>query len=282
MTKLLYVSFLFFSSNYLNAQAIEWQKVTREHKTIDNITYFFNAEVPLIEREADIALCQQSVKECLELLNEKEYNRVIEIEFLASRKEMLKYGGIGAQGLALFDRDIVFMIHKNLNSPIKHEMMHMISMEKWGDTAESSHWMNEGLATYIGGTCSKYSLEEIYQYFIQSGKLIAMTTVANDFYAENDMITYTQSAFLVKYLIDHFGLDKFTKLWKDGFASFKKIYGFKFEEMQLKIKSELKLKYPIDIEFTGKNLIKVVFNLLFYFLAQNVMKSFVKENYIFS
>ena len=38
-------------------------------------------------------------------------------------------------------------------------------------------------------------------------------------------------------------------MWKDGFASFKKIYGFKFEEMQLKIKSELKLKYPIDIEF---------------------------------
>ena len=56
MTKLLYVSFLFFSSNYLNAQAIEWQKVTREHKTIDNITYFFNAEVPLIEREKLILL----------------------------------------------------------------------------------------------------------------------------------------------------------------------------------------------------------------------------------
>ncbi|PKB17655.1 peptidase MA family metallohydrolase [Flavobacterium sp. 5] len=249
MKKIFFILTILITSNYINGQNKEWLKVIREHKTVENITYFFDSNVPYKEREFDIELCRKSIKEDLAIINEKEYKKVIEIEFLTSRKEMLKYSGLGAQGLAIFERDIIFMIHKNQNSPIKHEMMHMISMDKWGDTAESSHWMNEGLATYAGGTCSKYTLEEIYQYFMQSGKLIPMNTIANDFYSANDMITYTQSAFLVKYLIDTFGFDKFSKLWKEGYNNFNKIYGFEFEQMQNQIKSELKIKYPKDIEF---------------------------------
>ena len=249
MQKTLLTIIIFFLTIQIFAQNKNWIKVTREHKTIDNITYFFYSKIPYNERESDIKLCQNSIEENLALINEKEYSRIIEIEFLASRKEMLKYGGLGAQGLAIFDRDNVFMIHKNKNSPIKHEMMHMISMDKWGDTAESSHWMNEGLATYSGGTCSKYSLEEIYQYFIQSGKLIPMNTIANDFYSANDMITYTQSAYLVKYLIEKYGFEKFIKLWKEGYNNFNKIYGFEFETMQNEIKTTLKIKYPTAIEF---------------------------------
>lgn len=249
MKKIFFALIILIISNNINGQNKEWEKVTREHKTIENITYFFNSNVPIKERESDIELCQKSIKEDLELINEKEYKKVIEIEFLASRKEMLKYSGYGAQGLAIFERDIIFMLHKTQNSPIKHEMMHMISMNKWGDTAESSHWMNEGLATYAGGTCSKYSLEEIYQYYIQSEKLIPMNTIANDFYSASDMITYTQSAFLAKYLIDKYGFDKFSKLWKEGYNNFNKIYGFEFTEMQNQIKSELKIKYPKEIEF---------------------------------
>ncbi|MEZ7506533.1 peptidase MA family metallohydrolase [Flavobacterium sp. Arc2] len=249
MKKIFSISLILILSYNINGQNREWKKVIREHKTIENITYFFDSNVPIKERKSDIALSQKSIKEDLELINEKEYKKIIEIEFLASRKEMLKYSGYGAQGLAVFERDIVFMIHKNKNSPIKHEMMHMISMDKWGDTAESSHWMNEGLATYAGGTCSKYSLEEIYKYFIQSKKLIPMNTIANDFYSANDMITYTQSAFLVKYLIDNYGFEKLSKLWVEGYNNFNKIYGFEFEEMQSKIESELKIKYPKNIEF---------------------------------
>ncbi|PKH69125.1 hypothetical protein CXF59_02375 [Flavobacterium sp. ALD4] len=121
---------------------------------------------------------------------------------------MLKYSGYGAQGLVISGRDIVFMIHTNQNLPIKHEIMHMKSKDKWGDKAESSHWTNEGVAAYADGTCSKYNLEEIYQYFIQSKKLIPINTIANNFYFANDMITYTQSTFLLKYLIDNYSLKK--------------------------------------------------------------------------
>ena len=242
------LSILLISINSI-AQHKGWEKIVRESKTVGNITYSFHSDVPIKERESDIALCQKSIKENLALINEKEYNKILDIEFLASRKEMLKYTGYAAQGIGLFERDMVFMIHKNQNSCIKHELMHMISMEKWGDTAESSHWMNEGLATYAGGTCSKYSLEEIYQYLLQSGKLLPMNTLANDFYSANDIITYTQGAFLVKYLIDNYGFEKFSKLWKEGYNNFKKIYGIEFEELQNKIKIELKLKYTKDIEF---------------------------------
>ena len=243
---------IFIFNTGIIAQNKLWIKAIREYKTIDNITYGFHSEVSIKEREADIALCQKSIKEDLELINEKEYTTAIEIEFLASRKEMLKYTGLAAQGMAMFDRNAIFMIHKTKNSPIKHEMMHMISMQKWGDTAESSHWMNEGLGTYAGGTCSSYSLEEIYKYLLQSGRLIPMNELANNFYGYNDMITYTQSAFIVKYLIDNYGFEKFSSLWKNGFEKFESIYGMDFKIFESKIEAEILIKYPKEIIFNWK------------------------------
>jgi len=233
----------------LNAQNTEWKKSIREHITIDNITYFFPSEIDSIRRNTAIKECQNSVIENLKLIKETEFKNEFDIEFVNSKKEMLKFTGMAAQGMAFPDRNTFFTLLKDKNSPIKHEIMHMITMYKWGFPHDSSTWMNEGLATYAGGICSKNSFEEIYQYFIQSGKLIPMKSIVDDFYAGNDMITYTQSAYLVNYLTDKYGFEKFIQLWKQGFSSFKSIYGIEFEEIQNKIKMELKTKYPKAIEF---------------------------------
>jgi len=95
--------------------------------------------------------------------------------------------------------------------------------------------MNEGLATYASGTCSEYSLSEIYKYFIQSEKVIAMNNLADNFKGNPDMIAYTQSAFVCKYLIDNYGLEKFKLLWKGGFDMLQSIYGFNKEQLEINL-----------------------------------------------
>ncbi|WP_416441582.1 peptidase MA family metallohydrolase [Leeuwenhoekiella sp. A16] len=226
-----------------------WTKIVTETRTIDNITYNFPAEVEIPRRNLAIEECQKAIEENLKLIGETEFTNKMDIDFLKSRKEMLKFGGMAAQGLAYPDRDVFFTLLKDKGSPIKHEMMHMITMYKWGTPPNSSTWMNEGLATYSGGTCSKYSLEEIYKYFIQSDKLISMDKLSENFYENPDMIAYTQSAFICKFLIDNYGISKFKELWKRGFEKLNEIYGFDAQTLEKNLKDYVNQKYQTNIDF---------------------------------
>lgn len=228
----------------------EWTKMSTEKKTLKNITYFFPSEIDFKRRSSAIKECQQSIEENLKLIEETNFDNKFDIEILRTREEMLKYGGMAAQGLALPESNVMFTLLKDgKNSPIKHELMHMITMYKWGNPSSSSTWMNEGLATYSAGTCFEYSLEEIYKYFIQSNKLISIDKLTKDFYGNPDMIAYTQSAFISKYLIANYGIAKFRELWKSGFEKFDVIYGFDSKTLETKLIDHVNKKYPKKINF---------------------------------
>ncbi len=228
----------------------EWTKITAETKTVNNITYYFPSETDTPKRNSAIEECQKSIEANLKLIEETEFSNKMDIEFVRSRKEMLKYTGMAAQGMAFPDRDVLFVLLKDTGlSPIKHEMMHMITMYKWGTPPASSTWMNEGLATYAGGTCFEYSLEEIYKYFVQSDKLISMDKLSQDFYENPDVVAYTQSAFISKYLIENYGISKFKELWKNGYEKLNEIYGFSSQILEQTLRDYINRKYPKDINF---------------------------------
>jgi len=226
-----------------------WTKIITETKTINNITYYFPSEVEISRRNLAIEECQKSIEENLKLIGETEFNNKMDIEFVKSRNEMLKYTGMGAQGMAFPDRNTFFTLLKDKDSPIKHEMMHMITMYKWGTPPNSSTWMNEGLAIYSGGNCFENSLEEIYKYLVQSNKVISMEKLSEDFYENPDVIAYTQSAFISKYLIDNYGIFKFSELWKNGYEKLNDIYGFDSKTLENNLKDYINKKYQKDINF---------------------------------
>ena len=226
-----------------------WTTVNREKKTVDNITYYFSADISVQRREAAILECQNAVINNLKLINEEDFTNKMDIEFLADRDEMLKFGGMSAQGLAYPNRNTFFTLLKDEGSPITHEMMHMIASYKWGTPPGSSTWMNEGLATYSDTSCLAYSLTEIYKYFIQSEKLIPLATLSENFYHSPEMIGYTQSAFTCGFLIDNYGLDKFKELWKGGFDEFQNIYSFSVQDLENMLIEYVNNKLPNNIEF---------------------------------
>jgi hypothetical protein len=243
---ILLIGFILSCSNK-SAQSEDWSKITRERKTIDNITYYFSSEIDIPRRNSAIQECQNSIIE--KLIKETEFTNKMDIEFVESRKEMLKYTGMGAQGMAFPDRNTFFTLLKDEGSPIKHEMMHMITMYKWGTPPKTSTWMNEGLATYAGESCPEFSLSESYKYFIQSKKIIPMKNLAANFYENPEMIAYTQSAFVCKFLIDNYGLEKFKLLWKNGFNKLQSIYGFNNQQLEMNLLEFINKKYSTEIEF---------------------------------
>jgi hypothetical protein len=76
-----------------------------------------------------------------------------------------------------------------------------------------------------------------------------MNTLADNFYRNPEMVAYLQSAFICKYLIDNYGLDKFKLLWKNGFNELESIYGFNNGQLEIYLSDFVNKKHPTEIEF---------------------------------
>ena len=107
--------------------------------------------------------------------------------------------------------------------PIKHELMHLITMLKWGYPTPTSTWMNEGLGTYAENDCNGINVAQIYRYFLENDKLISIDLLSSDFYKQPEMVGYHQSGYIVEYLLENYSIEQFKKLWTNGFKNFEKI-----------------------------------------------------------
>jgi hypothetical protein len=160
---------------------------------------------------------------------------------------MKKYTGNPASGITMLEpQKIVYLLanEKEEGAPIDHELMHMITLAEWGYPDRTSLWMNEGLAAFSQNICNGYNDEQIYRYFAASRMLLQMDAMVNQFYQEPEMIAYHQSAYLVQYLLKHYGIEKFRNLWQQGFNSFQPIYGITFSEVAKDTDITAKRDYP--------------------------------------
>ena len=73
--------------------------------------------------------------------------------------------------------------------------------------------------------------------------------LSQDFYKNPDMIAYTQSAFICKFLIDNYGISKFKELWKSGYEKLNEIYGFDSKTLENTLKDYINKKYQKNINF---------------------------------
>ncbi len=84
------------------------KKSQERRKKIDNITYYFSSKIDISRRNSAIQECQNSITENLKLINETNFTNEMDIEFVESRKIMLKYTGMVAQGMAFPDRNTFY------------------------------------------------------------------------------------------------------------------------------------------------------------------------------
>jgi hypothetical protein len=222
-----------------------WKQVLRLETTENNITYTFPATIGISERQNAINECALAIKHSLDLIQEAHFNDSMNIEFLATRREMFKYTGMAASGMAFPETRTMFcVIGTKEKPPLQHELMHMIAMLKWRKPQVSSTWMNEGLATLAENNCNGYTVEQIYSYLSEKKLLISIDSLAGGFYGQPEMIAYHQSAYVVQWLIDNYGIQKFRALWAEGFPSFDRIYGNSFVNVQIGMEKTIREHYP--------------------------------------
>jgi|GEM_PF-619674 len=233
-------------------QTKDWQIETIVTKQINNLYFTFPSEGYAYEnRDALVEKSLLAIKENCQLINDTSFTEFTRIRFVASKEEMLLHADYYVNALANIDTRSIHMKVTNENDneedniitpPIKHEMMHIVSMTEWGTPGAGNNWLNEGLATYSENNCSGYSVSEMYRYFLEEKMLAPLESLAYQFYQTQEMISYHQSAYVVEYLISNYGLPKFEALWKDGFLSMENIYGFTPSQLETTIN-----KYVMEI-----------------------------------
>jgi hypothetical protein len=227
----------------------EWTVEKQLVKSVENVSFTFPSKGYAYDnRDRFVNECLQAIKNNTALIKLPGYKDSISIQFLRSRQEMKKYTGMTPSGIALVQPKILYVVAngdpKEVKPPIKHELMHMISMTTWGFPGQDSNWMNEGLAAYAENNCNGYNDEQIYRYLAGHGMLIPMGALTTSFYRQPEMVAYHQAAYIVQYLLNRYGVENFKSLWIQGFASFEKIYGIPFEEAKKDMDKTANQHYP--------------------------------------
>lgn len=227
-----------------------WKKETQVLKTIKNVKFNFPASGFAFKNKEDlIKKSFDALKSNSQIIGLKEFNDTIYIRFLRSREDMFPLSATKASGTAYPHINTLYVVaNENQKPPIKHELMHLIAMLRWDYPTETSTWMNEGLATFVGNNCNGYNVAQIYRYLMETDKLISMDLLTSDFYKQPEMIAYHQSGYIVDYLLNNYSIEQFKKLWKSGFKKFEEIYGIPYTVIKTDLKKMAVEKYPIAPE----------------------------------
>lgn len=233
----------------------EWEQKRLVTKQVGNIYFTFPSKGYAYDnRDILVEKCLDAIKENCKIINDTEFIEFTRIMFVDSKTEMLLHADLFIKGgvANIWTRSIHMMVsdkgqesEKQTNPPIKHEVMHMVSMTAWGSPPPNSNWLNEGLATYAANNCSGYTVAEIYRYFLEKEILVPIESLTSNFYQVEEMIGYHQSAYIVEYLISNYGLRKFEALWKRGFLSFENIYGIPFSQIEMALNKHIIELHPI-------------------------------------
>jgi hypothetical protein len=222
-----------------------WKTNCSVTKTIRNITFNFpSSGFAYDNRDSLVNVCFDAIKRDLAIIHKNEYRETITAQFLSSRKEMLANTGYPASEYAFPQRKKIWFVADKAISPLAtHEFMHMITISFWGQPPQQSYWLKEGIAVYAQNSCNGFTVEQIYAFFEKKNMLIPIDSLAAHFYKEPMMIAYHQSAYVSQYLMETYGVQKFSLLWRSGIDSFEKIYGIPLKQVLLDIKNKLDKKY---------------------------------------
>ncbi|MDR2955240.1 MAG: hypothetical protein LBV43_09185 [Prevotella sp.] len=255
-----------FTKDCIDPQPDDWLVVYDKNnagevmtKKVGNIEFIIFSFIDVDVRNEIVEKTKDYIAQNLELINESELESSIQLILVQNREEVKKFTGNRLGGMAHFNsqegiHSITSVFNDTVNV-LKHELMHAVSVEKWGEYGSNLLWLTEGLAVFAAPDteeCTGYTLEERYAYLLQNNRLLDISELIAFPWTRT---SYSQAGYIVKYLIERFGVEKLKLFWQSGMDNFEKVYGLKYEEMISEINSELNKKYssPIGLEWKTFN-----------------------------
>jgi len=183
----------------------------------------------------------------LRLLGETRFIPRIDVFHLKSRDQMKRITDYAVRGWADPTARTVLLVRSSAaNQGERHEIAHVLSHSLWGHSLDAftTGWVSEALATYAGGPCSGYSIDEIAAYLSNHDELIPLDSLARNFRSYNDLVAYLQAGSVFGYVLERYGVSSVRALWEEGFEAFERILGKPPSMVDAEWRTHLRALYP--------------------------------------
>ncbi|MEL6866702.1 MAG: hypothetical protein AAFP19_19915, partial [Bacteroidota bacterium] len=235
-------------------KATHWTIEEYRQKTIDNLS--FNMPIGSFadrNRSRYVRESLAALKANCQMLGLANYTTPIRLHFLESKEMVAKKISAWADAQ---QPDIHLVANEESEPPLQRELMQIMAIQQWGLPAKSSAWMKEGLASYAANSSDGYTVDQIYRYMLEHNHLLPMNLLTSDFYNQSAIIGRHQSAYIVQYLLEQYGLAQFEQLWKAGFGQFEAIYSQSFEEVEKALHQAIRAELVQSPEIQWERFIK--------------------------
>ncbi|MGH7701630.1 MAG: hypothetical protein ACREMO_00915 [Gemmatimonadales bacterium] len=227
----------------LRDTAFTWQTRETEHHRI----HFQSGSYAADHIDQFVKDAEQARANGLQVLGERAFGPRIDVFHLKSRDQMKHITDYAVRGWTdPVARTVLLVRSSAANQGERHEIAHVLSHNLWGHSRDwlTTGWMSEGLATYAGGPCSGYSLDEIVAYLDRQGDLIPLDSLAPKFRSYNDLVAYLQAGSFIGYVRETYGLPRLRALWEQGFERLETIFEKTPSAMDTEWRSHLRASYP--------------------------------------
>ena len=139
----------------------------------------------------------------------------IEVFLVESREQARRLtGGRGYLGQAIPGELTVFIVMLPGRPPaFRHEIMHALTLKLWGLQRRGS-WLQEGVATWAGGSCHGHSVDAVAAGFLRDGTLPTLDRLAEHFWEIDELNGYFTAASAVAFVHRQGGAHAVRLLWE--------------------------------------------------------------------
>ena len=102
------------------------------------------------------------------------------------------------------------------SNALTHEVTHALTFIGWGPPHDGAGWLREGLATWIAGECRGNAVHDLARDLRRRDELLPLRVLVDDFQSQDDLIAYLESASVIGYMINRYGVDAFRGVWGEG------------------------------------------------------------------
>ena len=182
----------------------------------------------------------------LSALDTTRYNHRIDVFYVDRRADIQRLMDIGATGIATaYEHNVILVYNPVQAPPERHEVLHVLHENIWGEGAEPYEWFREGLAIHVEGLCGPYTNEQLAAYLLHEGQLLSLEELIFHFNEHDEMVRGTQAGSFIDFLYQKYDVAQLRKLWTLGAKNIEQALGAPLDTIDAMFREYLK-SVPLD------------------------------------
>jgi hypothetical protein len=211
--------------------------------------YFLADSYPARHQDSLLRRLPEALAHARRILQVDSTPAPIDLFFIETRPQMEDLIGGRATGFAQPLAHAVFLVtNPEWRAFERHEVMHVVAVDGWGQIAPGNDWLQEGLAQFADGRCGAYANGDVALALSRRHGWIPFDDVVTRFRSLPDLRGYLQAAAFVQYLHERFGAAALQPLWSDTTSRETRIAGQPLFDVERQWRSTLRATRQVSDE----------------------------------